>query len=85
MVKCEDCKKKIEEENKGKSDEELFFEKYSDESHCLKAVEQDGYSLQYVKEQTKDICLKAVEQDGDSLQYVKEQKTFLEALKIFKR
>ena len=38
----------------------------------LKAVEKDGNSLQYVKEQDKDICLKAVEQDGYSLQYVKE-------------
>jgi len=52
MVKCEDCKKKIEQKKKGKSDEVLFFEKWSDKKQCMEAVKQDGYSLQYVKEQT---------------------------------
>ena len=77
MVKCEDCRKKIIEKNKGKSDEELFFEKWSDEKYCLEQVEQNGYSLQYVKEQTEEICMKAVEQDGYSLRYVKDKKIFL--------
>ena len=40
---------------------------------ALKAVERNGYALQYVKEQTETLCLKAVEQDGDALQYVQEQ------------
>ena len=56
MVKCEDCRKKIIEKNKGKSDEELFFEKWSDEKYCLEQVEQNGYSLRYVKD--KKIFLK---------------------------
>jgi len=36
-------------------------------------VENNGYALQYVKEQTEAVCLKAVERDGDALQYVKEE------------
>ena len=40
---------------------------------ALKAVERNGYALQYVKDQTPDICLKAVEVDGDALRYVKDQ------------
>lgn len=46
--------------------------KYFTENESLKAVEQNGYALQYVKNQTEAICLKAVEQDGDALQYVQE-------------
>ena len=38
MVKCEDCKKKIIEENKKKSEQELFFEKWSDKKYCLEQV-----------------------------------------------
>jgi len=49
------------------------LEQWYDEKYCLAAVEQDGYALRYVKEQTEAICLKAVEQDGDALRYVKEQ------------
>ena len=49
------------------------LELWYDFKHCLKAVEQDGYALRYVKEQTEAVCLKAVEQDGYALQYVKEQ------------
>ena len=37
---------------------------------ALKAVESDGYALQYVKDQTPDVCLKAVESDGYALRYV---------------
>ena len=44
--------------------------KWKEESYCLEAVKQDGYSLQYVKEQTEAVCLEAVKQDGDSLRYV---------------
>ena len=40
------------------------------EAVCLKAVERNGYALQYVKEQTEAICLKAVERNGDALRYV---------------
>ena len=59
-----------------KSEEEKFFDLWSDKAHCMKAVAQDGDALQYVKEQTPAICLKAVEQNGWALQYVKSRKTF---------
>jgi hypothetical protein len=44
---------------------------------CLKAVESDGYALQYVKDQTEAVCLKAVESDGYALQYVLNIKLFM--------
>jgi hypothetical protein len=47
--------------------------KYFTENESLKAVEQDGYALRYVQNQTEEICLKAVEQDGNALQYVQNQ------------
>ena len=65
--------KVVEVIEEGKSQEEVAFERWSNETYCLKAVEEDGYALQYVKEQTENICLKAVEEDGDALRYVKEQ------------
>ena len=37
---------------------------------ALKAVERNGYALQYVKDQTPEVCLKAVERNGDALRYV---------------
>ena len=40
---------------------------------ALAKVEQDGYALRYVEEQTEAICLAAVKQDGYVLQYVKKQ------------
>ena len=53
------------------------------EKSCLEAVKQDGYALQYVKEQSEAVCLEAVKQDGDALRYVKEQSeaVCLEAVK----
>ncbi|MGO0862028.1 DUF4116 domain-containing protein, partial [Clostridioides difficile] len=38
---------------------------------CLEAVKQDGESLKYVKNQTKEICIEAVENDARSIQYIK--------------
>jgi len=63
----------IEVLGSGKPKELIEFEKWSDQDYCLKAVENDGCALSYVKEQTQAICLKAVERDGDALSYVKEQ------------
>jgi hypothetical protein len=40
---------------------------------CLKAVENDGDALRFVKDQTEAMCLKAVERNGYALQYVKDQ------------
>ena len=71
----------VEELDSGKSLEEIEFEKWSDKSYCLKAVESDGDALRYVKEQSEAICLKAVETCGYALQYVKERTIFLKILK----
>jgi hypothetical protein len=49
------------------------YEKWYDMKYCLEAVKSDGYSLQYVKDQTEAVCLEAVKRNGDSLQYVKDQ------------
>ena len=48
----------------------------TNEQKALKVVEQDGYALRYVKDQTEAVCLKAVEQKGDALQYVKDYELF---------
>jgi hypothetical protein len=39
----------------------------------LNAVQQDGYALTYVKEQTPEICLAAVKQNGHIIRYVEER------------
>ena len=49
----------------------------------LKAVERNGYALQYVKEQTEAVCLKAVESNGDALQYVLVKEWFISIAKKF--
>ena len=41
---------------------------HTNHDECLEAVKQDGWALQYVKEQTEDICLEAVKQNGCTLQ-----------------
>ena len=41
-------------------------------NECLEAVKQNGFALQYVKEQTPEICLKAVKQYSYNLKYVKD-------------
>ena len=83
-MKCEKCNKEIKEKNKGKSDEEIEFEKWGDEKYCKLAVQEDGYSLMYVKDQTEEICKLAVQRNGDSLKYVKDKKTFYKLLKVVK-
>ena len=60
--------------------EALSTKKTLSGAEAIKAVESDGYALQYVKEQTEPICLKAVERNGDALQYVEER--FFIAAKI---
>ena len=46
-------------------------------------MKQNGYALQYVREQTEEICLEAVKKDGYALRYVNEQteEICLEAVK----
>ena len=38
----------------------------------LQKVKQDGYALQYVKEQTYELCLFAVKQNGQAINDVKD-------------
>ena len=54
---------------------------------CLEVVKQNGYALEYVKEQTEEICLEAVKQNGLTLCNVKEQteEICLEAVKQYGR
>src|SRR3989339_112885 len=71
------------ENNKFKSDKLIVdinnkinicdFFVWDDESYCKDAVQQNGMSLQFVKEQTEEICKLAVQQDNNALQFVKEQ------------
>ena len=46
---------------------------WNNPKYCLEAVKQNGYALEYVKEQTPEICLEAVKQYGLALEYVKDQ------------
>ena len=61
----------------------LIEDCWDDYNFCMFNVKQDGYALQFVKEQTKELCLEAVKQDGLALYYVKEQtnEICLEAVK----
>ena len=49
------------------------FKLWNDYEFCKMAVQQNGLSLKYVKEQTEELCKLAVQQNVESLQYVKEQ------------
>ena len=37
---------------------------------AMEEVKQDGYALQYVKDQTDAICIEAVKKNGEALKYV---------------
>ena len=39
----------------------------------LERVQQSGYALEYVKQQTPELCLAAVQKDGYALEYVTQQ------------
>ena len=52
------------------------YQTIESENDALKAVEQKGHALCYVKDQTEAVCLKAVEQDGYALRYVKDRAMF---------
>ena len=47
--------------------------RYFTKEDSLEAVKRNGYSLQYVRDQDKDICLEAVKRNGYSLRYVRAQ------------
>ena len=44
---------------------------------ALAAVQNNGYALQYVKDQTAEIALAAVSRNGDALRYVLCKDLFL--------
>ena len=50
-----------------------FVMDWNDEDYCLAAVKNNGFALQFVKEQTEEICLVAVKGNGLALQFVEEQ------------
>ena len=56
---------------------------YQTEELCMTAVKQNGYALEYVKNQTEEICMEAIKQNGWALKYVEEQtpEICLEAVK----
>jgi hypothetical protein len=59
---------------------------WSDTAYCLQAVKLNGWALQYVKNQTKEICLAACKQNGWTLQHVNDslltEEMCLEACKL---
>ena len=60
-MKLQDYKNKYDKLSTGKS---------ISGKEALEAVKQNGFALQYVKEQTEEICLEAVKQDGYALKFV---------------
>ena len=46
---------------------------YKSEKESIEAVKNDGYALQYVKDQSETICIEAVKSNGYALRYVKDQ------------
>ena len=64
------------ENDKYKTDKFILKQKkylYEDEEICNSAVQQNGNSLKYVKNQTEELCKIAVQQNGNSLKYVENQ------------
>ena len=50
--------------------DQLSIKKNLSSDKAMEAVKQNGYALQYVKNQTEAICLEAIKQDGYALRYV---------------
>jgi hypothetical protein len=46
---------------------------WSSEEFCKLVIQQNGYALEHVKEQTEELCKLAVQQNGYALLFVKEQ------------
>jgi len=44
----------------------LYIKKNLKGEEALKAVQKNGYTLEYVQEQTEAICLAAVQQNSDA-------------------
>ena len=50
-----------------------MIQDWNDPKYCLEAVKRDGFTLEYVKEQTHEICLEAVKQTVFALRFVIDQ------------
>ena len=46
---------------------------WTNEKDCLEAVKENGWVLQYVKEQTPEICVQAILNDKDAKRYIKPE------------
>ena len=56
---------------------EILFSAIISIDEAMKAVENNGYALRYVKDQTEAVCMKAVENNGDALRYVLSVELFV--------
>ena len=52
--------------------EKLTIKKNFEGKKAIEAVKQNGYALQYVKDQSEAVCIEAVKRNGDALRYVLE-------------
>ncbi len=43
---------------------------FKTENEAIEAVKQDGYALQYVKNQSESVCIEAVKRNSEALKYV---------------
>nr|QBK87176.1 MAG: protein of unknown function DUF4116 [Marseillevirus LCMAC201] len=62
------CDKFILEERK-----RFYLDEYLSKEEVLAAVQQNSWTLDYIKEQTEEICLAAVQQNGVALRRVHHQ------------
>ena len=49
-------------------------EDWNNEEYCLEAVKENGWVLEYVKNQTEEICLEAVKQELKIIKLVNKKK-----------
>ena len=61
----------------------MKFHAITEETKALEAVKNDGYALQYVKDQSEAVCLEAVKRNGDALRYVLILEIFEKLAKLF--
>ncbi|HBG8471529.1 TPA: DUF4116 domain-containing protein [Clostridioides difficile] len=50
----------------------------------MEAVRQDGWALEYVKEQTKKICIYALKQDKHLIKYIRNKEEYEDMIKYLK-
>ena len=55
----------------------MKYQGITNQDCAIKAVNQDGDALQYVRDQTEAVCLAAVNQNGYALRYVRDNDMFV--------